>query len=144
MTHAEKILIILGFSVLLPSCSPSSVLSPAAALGTAVGVGAGIAGANIAADHDASIDSTKAAAVFGGAAGALGMAAGAMVHQNEVEEQKKQYYQRVPYETNKTQEQIDRHRQYIEESESWGRGEVKPYEDRYQIDPDRRVYQGAK
>lgn len=142
-------IISLLISILLPilsmnACSPASAVSSTAAMAGLFGAGAGAAGGVYLGQQDIGVTANEGAAALGAAGALVGLTAGAIAHQNEIDKQKQTYYDRVPYETDLRAGEIERVHTYVDESSSWGRNEVKSYEDRYPLEDENRPFQGKK
>ena len=127
--------------VLANSCAPSSVISPEGAVGGLLGsaVGGGV-GAFFAQDYGHQTENI----LINGAIGAgAGLAAGALVHEIRMESaNEKARIVRQAEMIGEAQREIDLLRQEMADASTWGRGEVKPWEDRYMGDNPDLPYQG--
>ena len=127
----------------LSACSASSIMTPFAAVGTLAGAGLGaVTGAVVAATDD-SFDKNATIALGTGAGAATGVIVGAMMHERQQEIEKIRPIVREPmYTDNEVQREIDGLRQEMRDDSSYGRSEVKPWDDRY-LENDSLPYQGV-
>lgn len=134
--------LVAGISAMLSACSPSSFFSSSAAL-TTIGLGSlGVAGGAILAEEDPSVDGTKASAALGAGAAALGLLAGAYMEEQHVAAQKEEFIRREPKPLDPIQAEIDHTNNLIHESTTWGKGEIRPWNERYLGESESRPYQG--
>ena len=141
--HFEKLLSFFML-IILCSCSAQSAASSTALLAGLIGGGAGVAGGAIIGQNDRSIGAKRGAVALGTVGALLGATAGSVARQNEIDAQRETYFKREPYETDQRQLEIDKFREQVYESSSWGRNEVRPYEERYVILDENPPYQGPK
>lgn len=124
------------------SCSPGSAVSTPGLAGSLLGASAGVAGGLVLSEYDSSFESDEAALLLGGSGAAIGLLSGGLMHENRVNKERAMYYERVLLEKDNRQEEIERMSRYLDESGSWGRSEVDPYEDVYDDGTIRPYYQG--
>jgi len=120
-------------SISLSACSTTSIASPVAAVGTIVGAGVGALTGGLIASRDKDYDKGKTIAVGAGAGAGLGLLAGALVQNHNEEVEKARPVVREPmYTNNPVQREIDAIRKDMRDSTSYGRGEVRSWDQRYQ------------
>lgn len=126
----------------IPSaCSLSSLPTTDGLLGATAGavVGGGIG--NIIGDHLGK--KTENTAIAAGVGALSGLAIGGLIHDNRMEIAKEDAQViREAELISSRQKEIDEVRKSTEAKSSWGRSEVKPWQDRYQIETSEYPYQG--
>lgn len=142
MKKRNLINIALCISLFAPSaCSVSSLPSfeglAGAVAGTAVGAGIG----SIVGDHAGK--KTENTLMAGGIGAATGIALGALVHDNRMELAKEDAQViREARQIDARQKEIDETRRAVESDSSWGKLEIKPWQERYNIENSEMPYQG--
>lgn len=133
---------LLALVLSLSGCSPSSALSPEALFGgTALGVGGGIAGHYIGEELGYTKDGEIAGAAIGGA---LGLLAGGRIYEGRREAARDTLpVERVPTYRDDGQVDIDAHAREVHDATKWGKGESKPWRERYMDYEDNLPYQGG-
>ena len=142
---AKKIIltiIVLSTSALLTACSPRSLFSSTAAIGGAIGAGAGAIGGAILAKEEDSISEKEAIVGLAAVAAAIGSTTGALVHENEQQKERQKYVVRQGVQASQLEKKLDKTRDEVYDSTSWGKAEIKPWEDRFETEPSRGIYQG--
>ncbi len=126
---------------LLGGCSYASVFSTEALVGSTLGaVGGTAAGYGI---GESIGKKTENMALGAGIGTGLGMLAGGLLHERNVREaQTREVLIRDARMVGENQREIDALRERMTESSSWGRGEVKSWNERYWGDSDGVPYEG--
>lgn len=132
---------VVAASVFLSGCSAGSAFTKDGGLGALIG---GALGAGAGAALGDQRGEAEAGAVLGGVVGAgLGLIAGAVIHeQGEEAARKNEIIVRRAAPVSLEQREIDALREEVYDSTSWGRGEVKPWNERYRGDNPNIPYQG--
>ena len=138
-----KLIALISLTVSFSACSMGSVATPVAAVGTVLGAGLGAVTGGLIASTDKDYDKGKTIAVGAASGAAMGLIAGAMINDHNEEVEKARPIVREPkYTDNPVQREIDAIRSDMRDSTSYGRGEVRPWNERYQ-EAHSLPYQGA-
>ena len=134
--------LILGFLLLSASaCSMSSALTQEAIMGTAFGTAAGVGTGYLIGDEIGK--QTENMALAGGVGAGLGLLAGGLLHEHNVKEaEQRSVLIREVKMIGENQREIDALRERLTESSTWGKGEVKPWKERYWGDNYNIPYEG--
>ncbi|MCB0323863.1 MAG: hypothetical protein KDD69_09830 [Bdellovibrionales bacterium] len=125
----------------ISGCSAASYVSQealtAGVVGSAAGSGIGWLIGNEIGDKSQNI------AVNAAIGGALGLIAGAIINERNVQiARQREVVMREARLMSRNQRELDALRESLYDSTSWGRAEVKPWDERYQINDSHRPYQG--
>lgn len=132
----------LSLSLLAPSaCSLSSFPSLEGLAGATAGAAVGAGIGSIIGDHAGK--KTENTLMAGGIGALSGMAIGALVHDNRMELAKEDAQViREAKQLDARQKEIDDTRRAVDSDSSWGKLEVKPWQERYNIENSEMPYQG--
>lgn len=117
--------------IALSGCSLQSASSSESLFGSLIGAGLGTASGLILAEEDAKYDGTNSALLGAGVGSALGLLAGGLAYDSGTFAPPPKPPLRLPVVgTNEIQYDIDNLRYDYDESQKWGRGETKPWDER--------------
>lgn len=128
--------------IFVSACSPSGYSSregmTGAMLGTALGSGVGwLLGNEVG-------DKTENVALNAAIGGGIGLLAGALMHERNISlARKRAVVIREAALASENQKEIDALRQRVDDASSWGRNEVKPWDERYIGNEPDRPFQGS-
>ena len=123
------------------ACTAASYVSQEALSGTAMGSLAG-AGVGWLIGNEVGMK-TENVAVNAAIGGGLGLLAGAIINEKNVSiARQREVVMREARLVSKNQQELDRLRENLYDSTSWGRGETKPWNERYLEEDPARPYQG--
>jgi len=112
------------------ACSVSSAFTQEALVGTTLGTVAGTGVGYLIGDKIGK--KTENMAVAGGVGAGLGLLAGSLLHERSVREaEERSVIIREVRMIGENQREIDELREKLVDSTTWGRGEVKPWKERY-------------
>ena len=127
--------------LLSSGCSPSSLITTEGLAGSLLGA-AGGSGVGYAIGQQ--IGKTKENMLLAGGIGAgLGIMGGALLHEHNISAvQKRQIVIRQAQVINRQQQEIDSLRDTMHDNSAWGRGEVRPWNERYLGENSDSPYEG--
>lgn len=125
------------------ACAPGSFTSGSALGGTVLGAGLGAGAGAIANELDDKFISSKVIGLGAGIGAGLGLLGGAAYYSDSLEEEESEpTVRKVVYWDTTTARQIDATYQQIREGTMEGRGETKPWTERYLEENPEEPYQG--
>lgn len=143
MLIKKSYLMLVCLSLFGNACSLSSYPTLEGLVGTLAGAGAGAGIGHLIGDQIGNKD--KNMAISAGVGAVSGLAIGALIHDQRAQLAKEEEAViREAKMIGERQKEIDRLHDEVYSESSWGRLEVKPWHERYQIDSSEYPYQSAK
>ncbi|MFN8388973.1 MAG: hypothetical protein U0136_01635 [Bdellovibrionota bacterium] len=140
-TRLSLFTLIISGALVLGGCSPSSLVSQEGALGTGFGFLGGTGAGYLIGQQIGK--KTENMALVGALGGGLGALAGGMLHERNVAQSNaKRAVVREARAIDENQRRIDEMRERMSDASTWGRSEVKPWNERYLGDSYDSPYEG--